>query len=128
MTGAGSQQGRIVRRVSKTSAMKNSHGPGGLSCPSLTLGKGLAWGEMGYRSLPTAGLCSFSCWAHPPPGPHSPETLPVWRSRAASHDPLPGLEGEVSEETCAEWRGTENPRKGQMGSGEKEPVPRAPQC
>lgn len=74
------------------------------------------------------GLSSFLSWAHPPPAPHLPKPLSIWRSRAASHDPLPGLEGGVSEETCAAKRGTENPRKGQMEVGEKESVPRALQC
>lgn len=47
MTGTGSQQRGIVRRVSKTSLMKMTHGPGRLSCLSPTQEKGLAWEEMG---------------------------------------------------------------------------------
>lgn len=45
MTGAGSQQGAIVRRVSKTSVMENTHGPGRLSCPSRPKRKGLLSGR-----------------------------------------------------------------------------------
>lgn len=45
MTGTGSQQGGIVRRVSKTSLVKTTHGPGRLSCLSPTQEKGLSWGE-----------------------------------------------------------------------------------
>lgn len=47
MTGTGSQQVGIVRRVSKTSLVKITHGPGRLSCPSPTQEKGLAWGGKG---------------------------------------------------------------------------------
>lgn len=53
------------------------------------------------------------------------EALSVWRARTASHDPLPGLEGEVLEGTCAEWKRKQPGDSKGQGGGEKGLAPRA---
>lgn len=61
------------------------------------------------------GLSSFLSWAHPPPAPHLPKPLSIWRSRAASHDPLPGLEG-GSQKRPVLRRGNRKSEEGADGS------------
>lgn len=66
------------------------------------------------------GLSSFLSWAHPPPAPHLPKPLSIWRSRAASHDPLPGLEGGgLRRDLCCEEgnRKSEEGADGSRGEG-----------
>lgn len=79
--------------------------------------------------MPIGKLSSSLSWVHLPPAPLLLEARSTRRAWAASHDPLPGLEGEAWEETCEEWQG-KNPRdrkfkEGPGGGGEQGLVPRA---
>ena len=85
-------------------------------------GRGELVGEVGLKVidqrqaflLPQLG--TYSTW------PPLLEPLSVWRARATSHDPLPGLEGEVLEGTCEEWKrkkpGDRKFKEGVGGRGE----------
>ena len=117
--GAGSQQRGMAESISKTPGIKDTKEPRilGSWCPHPQEGVSGGGGEVGLKVMGRRqAFLLFQL------GTSSPRSHSVWRARTASHDPLPGLEGEVLEGTCAEWKQKKPGDSKGQGEGRRGPL------